>query len=236
VTLHPGTTLSPSGRRHLAAGLIVGGVALVAAYVAALLVAAAVNPGYDPHLYYLKGAVPALAIAAAISYGAAWLLGAGRLVAVVAAVVVLAGMTAVVFAHGFASQPDREADVARDVAFKRTIAPYPGSTLVDTLVLRHHPDGDMVAEGFLNPSPGYSATLTYRLPAGATKQLAVAHYRRELERHGWETRVSGNCSGDDIVYEVCGQRVIEALDTDGNTVVWVDVYRRRADGRVFVDV
>lgn len=141
-------------------------------------------------------------------------------------------MTALVFADGFASQPDRDADVARDVAFKRSIARYPGSTLV----IRRYPDGDIAAEGFLNPSPGYTATLTYRLPAAATKQTAVAHYRRELERRGWTTTVSVNCSGDDVVYEVCGQRVVKAVDRDGDAVLYVDVYRRRSDGRVFVAV
>ena len=73
--------------RHLVGGLLVGVLATAMAYVAGMLVAAAVNPGYELHLYYLKAAVPFVVPVFGVTFAAAWLLGARRLVAAIVALV-----------------------------------------------------------------------------------------------------------------------------------------------------
>ena len=235
--MSPGGAKERSARsRHLVGGLLVGVLALVTAFVAGMLVAAAVNPGYERHWYYLKAAVPFVVVASGVTYAAAWLLGARRLVAAIVALVLVAGMTGLVFARGFADQPDRRADEARNLAFKRTISRYPGATLVRKDTYAVSPDGDSFAQGFLNPSPGYATSLTFMLPRGATMETAVRHYRRAFADLGWTTRVMANCSGDDIIYEVCGEKVIEAFDRNGEYVAYVSIYRRRADRRLFADL
>jgi hypothetical protein len=164
---------------------VVAGLALIASCVAGLLIAAAINPGFDPHLYYLKGAAPAMVVAMAITFGCARLLRAGNLVAGIAAVAVPALVTALVFAEGFASQPDKEADLARSRAFLETFEHPAGLKLIRTETIESYRDGDIGQVGFLNPYKGYYLVETWLLPRGTTRDSALAFYRDELERHGW---------------------------------------------------
>jgi hypothetical protein len=141
-------------RRHRAAGLVVVAIAIAIALVAGVLVAAAVNPGYERHWYFLKGAFPVALVAGGVAFAAARLLGGRSAAATGVAAVLVCGSIGAVFGLGFAAQPDKAADEAQNLAFLRTIARPPGSILVGTRTSRRYPDGDMFAEGFLNPSPG----------------------------------------------------------------------------------
>jgi hypothetical protein len=209
--------------------LLAAAAALLASYVAGMLVAAAINPGFDLHLYYFKAAVPALLVAAALALASARLFGAGTAVAAVVAVAVVSGMTAVVFAQGYAAQPDRAADEARNLAFLRTFEHPRGSALVESETYATYPSGDSFEVGFLNPYTGYSTRQTWLLPRGTNLPDAVVFYRRELRRHGWATHVEVDCTGVSDLESQCGRDVWASRD--GEYVKSVFIYYR-PDGRL----
>lgn len=204
-------------------------LALVASYVAAMLFAAALNPGFDLHLYFLKGALPVAVIAMAITFACVRFLRGSDLVACIAAVVAVTAVTALVFAWGFASQPDRAADLARSRAFLEAFRHPAGASLVRNEILEIYPDGDIAEVGFLNPYQGYGLAQTWLLPRGATRDSALAFYRDELERHGWTVEDQPwDCTGIDDP----NQCEVDLLAySDGEHVVSIGVVGRE-DGRI----
>lgn len=193
--------------------------------------AAAVNPGYERHWYYLKGAVPFVALAEGLALLAGTLLRARPRTSLLIGAAMVCGTTGIVFALGFCAQPDRRSDDAENIASKRTIASYPDAELVETTTYRLHPDGDVFEEGFLNPAPGYGTDLTFLLPRSATQDTGVQHYRRAFGRHGWTVEESHDCSDWYRTSDgVCGRNLL-ARNEDGAFVCDVVVYRG-ADGRI----
>jgi hypothetical protein len=148
-----------------------------------------------------------------------------RATALYVALGVLLVVCGLVFLVGLVSTPSRSADQAKNLAFLRTIAVFPKSTLIATNTYKLSPDGDMVGEGFLNPSPGYATELTYLLPRGVDLKTAVAFYRREFKRHGWTAQEGDNTSDP----YVAGVYLIARAD--GVFIIQLDVFERR-DGRI----
>ena len=178
----------------------------LSAVVAGVFAAIAINPGYHRHWSFLVGDVFAVPIAVALPFLAARRVGASRTLShVLSRLVVCAGI-GLVFVVGFAQRPDRRADEAKNLHFLSSVHRYPGSIPTGTASHALAPSGDMLDEGFINPSPGYGTDLTFLLPSSVTVQQAVVFYRSEFQRHGWPVQeYAKDCSS---VPPACGQTVV----------------------------
>jgi hypothetical protein len=222
-------------------------VGVVIAWIAALLIAASVNPGYGHQWYFLKGALPFSLLTVVVVGSAAWLLRFRLPVSIAAGVVVLCGLTGIVFGVSYLMQPDRSVDKARNLTYLNKIARYPGARLVRTHLEGIEPDtGDMFDEGhsFLSPPDGYTLEQEFALPAGASANQALNYYTTALQRNGWEVeRDNENCWNPQLpnayIQRDCGTLYAYADDTSFSNArngvsVSINIYKYRGQLRVFL--
>ena len=194
-------------------------------YIAALLIAAGLNIGYEFHPQYLGLSllVSAAGIAAAfLSLSVAGVrsirlrLGLGGLL-----IAVLFG--AVIVTTELGDRRARQQAERLDTLMIAAITPFPGSSSGATRTGPTPPNSDTIAAGYLNQNGGWTSERLDDLPNGVHRDAVVRHYLREMRSESWRVRVFRN--GRDR--ELLGRR--------GRALLSVYVEPRESLASVWVD-
>lgn len=183
---------------------LLGLVGFVTAYLAAVLVAAGLNFGYEFHPEYLAASLPVALFAVAFVFVALRAAGvrSRRLRLGVGCILIAALFVTVILATEIGDRRAREKAERLDSLAISEIAHIPGgrSGSIRTVATPAHID--TFAEGYLNQNDGWVSERTDTVPVGTDADVVVNHYLDQMRRSSWRVRIFRN-GGD---YELLGRR------------------------------
>jgi hypothetical protein len=165
----------------------------VASYVAALLIAAGLNFGYEFHPQYLLGSFPVAAAGVAFIAVALALVrvGSARVRLVLGFAALVGCFATVILQTEFAGFGRGETE-RRNAPLLSQIASFPGGRAGVIQTRPTRPNTDSFAKGYLNQNDGWTSSRVDQLPADTSANEAMAHYLDQLRRRGWRVRTFGH--------------------------------------------